>query len=70
MQPSQSQAQGQEQGMQIVQMLRDVRDRARQDIDKVYNPKVQALLEVTAEVVQGLINAYEDFEEGREKAWQ
>lgn len=57
-------------GITIVQMLRDVRDQARKDLETAQNPKVQALLETTAEVVQGLINAYEDFEKGRERAWQ
>lgn len=57
-------------GIAIVQMLRDVRDQARKDLESTQNPKVQALLETTAEVVQGLINAYEDFEKGRERAWQ
>lgn len=56
--------------IQIVQMLRDVRDQARKDLETAQNPKVQALLETTAEVIQGLINAYEDFERGRERAWQ
>ncbi|HEX6817609.1 MAG TPA: hypothetical protein VF120_04480 [Ktedonobacterales bacterium] len=55
---------------QIEQLLKSVRDQARQDLDTTQNPKVQALLETTAEVVQGLIKAYEDFEKGQEKAWQ
>ncbi|HEX6817610.1 MAG TPA: hypothetical protein VF120_04485 [Ktedonobacterales bacterium] len=57
-------------GIPILQMLRDVRDQARKDLDTTQNPKAQALLEVTAEVLQGLIKAYEDFEQGRERAWQ
>lgn len=51
-------------------MLSNVRDRARQEIASEQNPKVQALLETTAEVPQGLMKAYEDFERGDEKAWQ
>jgi len=75
-QPSQTQASGSQQPnkqqstTQILTMLRDVRDRARQDVDSIQNPKIQALLETTAEVVQGLMKAYEDFEKGNEKAWQ
>ena len=57
-------------GIKIVQMLRDVRDQARRDIDTTHNPKAQALLKATAEVVGGLIKAYEDFEKGQERAWQ
>jgi hypothetical protein len=55
---------------QIKNMLRDVKDRCRQEANSVNNPKVEALLETTAEVVQGLMTAYEDYEKGQEKAWQ
>ncbi|HLJ80825.1 MAG TPA: hypothetical protein VKT52_05015 [Ktedonobacterales bacterium] len=56
--------------MQIVQMLRAVQEEARRKIDTTLNPKAQALLEATAEVIGGLIRAYEDFEQGQERAWQ
>ena len=35
-------------------MLRDVIDHVRQDLDRVNEPRVQALLETTAEVLTGL----------------
>jgi hypothetical protein len=56
--------------VQIEGMLRDLRDRARADIDRVRDPKAQALFETTAEVLQGLMKAYEDFAAKNEKAWQ
>jgi predicted esterase YcpF (UPF0227 family) len=51
-------------------MLDDVAQRARQDIAKVSDPRAQALLETTAEVVLGLRKAYDDFEEGTEAVWK
>lgn len=46
----------------IRQMLSDVVTHARQDIERVHDPKAQALFETTAETLLGLMKAYEDFE--------
>ena len=43
---------------------------AREDVDKVADPKAQALFETTAEVLDGLRSAYEHYEERSESAWQ
>lgn len=43
-------------------MLDDALRHAREDIGKIKDPKAQALFEVTAEVLGGLINAYDDYE--------
>jgi hypothetical protein len=51
-------------------MLTDVVEHARQDVDKVNDPKAQALFETTAEVLLGLRKAYEDFEQRNEPAWR
>jgi hypothetical protein len=51
-------------------MLDEVAQHARQDIAKVSDPRAQALLETTAEVVLGLRKAYDDFEEGTEAVWK
>lgn len=51
-------------------MLDEIAQHARHDIDKVSDPKAQALFETTAEVVLGLRKAYDDFEEGTEAAWK
>jgi len=42
----------------------------RNDIGQMQEPKAQALLETTAEVLLGLEKAYKDYREGNEKAWQ
>jgi hypothetical protein len=42
----------------------------REDVSKVDEPKAQALFETSAEVLNGLINAFEDYEKKNEAAWQ
>jgi len=42
----------------------------RRDIDKVNEPKAQALFETSAEVLQGLVTAFEHYEAGREAGFQ
>lgn len=42
----------------------------REDIAKVNDPKAQALFETSAEVLGGLITAYEHFEQRNEAAWR
>ena len=50
-------------------MLNSVMRHCREDIEKVAEPKAQALFETTAEVLNGLINAYRRYEtELEEKA--
>jgi hypothetical protein len=55
---------------QIKVMLDEVIQHARKDVEKVSDPKAQALFETTAEVLIGLKTAYQDFEERTERAWQ
>ncbi len=50
-------------------MLVKMRDQARVDVGRVTDDKAQALFEVTAEVLEGLIAAYEQYEEGVPEAW-
>lgn len=50
-------------------MLEEARQHAREDIGKIEDPKGQALFEVTAEVLGGLLNAYNDYEL-RGPAWR
>jgi len=51
-------------------MLHDVVQHAREDVDKVDDPRAKALFETTAEVLTGLVNAYEHFERRSEPAWR
>jgi hypothetical protein len=54
---------------QIKQRLREDVAHLRQDIAKVSEPKAQALFETTAEVLEGLANAFDHYEQ-REPAWR
>lgn len=54
----------------IRSMLNDVMDHAREDVGKVDDPQAEALFETTAEVLGGLIKAYDHFEKKSEEAWQ
>jgi hypothetical protein len=42
----------------------------RQDIDKVDDPQLAAMFETSAEVLNGLIKAFDDYEKKNEAAWR
>ena len=52
----------------IKRMLTEVAQHAREDAEKVDEPKAQALFETTAEVLLGLATAYEHYADKTEKA--
>jgi hypothetical protein len=52
----------------IEQMLTEVIDHVRDDVDRISEPKAQVLFETTAEVLSGLRTAYQHYESGAEKA--
>lgn len=54
----------------IKQMLTDLVNHTRQDVSKVNEPKAQALFETTAEMLNGLVNAYDHYEQHSEQAWR
>ena len=43
---------------------------AREGVGQVDNPRAQALLETTAETLEGLVTAFAHYEQEAEKAWQ
>ncbi len=49
--------------------LREIKDRLREDIEKVDEPQLKAMFETAAEVLGGLIKAFRDYEEKNEPAW-
>lgn len=53
----------------IQRQLDELIRHAREDIAKVNEPRFQALLETTAEVLTGLKTAYQHYSEKREPAW-
>ena len=52
----------------IRDMLSELRDHLREDIAKINEPRAEALFETTAETLEGLISAFEDYERGQEEA--
>jgi len=56
--------------IRIKGMLTDTISHLREDVSKVDDPRAEALFETTAEVLQGLVTAYEHYEQGAEEAWR
>jgi hypothetical protein len=54
----------------IKQLLDELIKHSREDVSKVEDPQAKALFEVTAEVLTGLRNAYDHYEQRSEPAWQ
>ncbi|MDB6170317.1 MAG: hypothetical protein JWM88_3181 [Verrucomicrobia bacterium] len=54
----------------LQKQLGELIDHAKRDLDRVSEPRFQALLETTAEVLGGLRKAYEHYDQGTEKAWR
>jgi hypothetical protein len=55
--------------LKIKDMLSETMHHMREDIGKVSDPKAQALFETSAEVLGGLITAYDHFER-KSEAWR
>jgi len=54
----------------IKRMLNQVIEHVREDVEKVNDPKAQALFETTAEVLKGLLTAYDHYDSKSEPAWR
>ena len=50
--------------------MRQLIDHLREDVGKVAEPKAQALFETSAEVLTGLVKAFDDYEKNKEAAWR
>ena len=50
--------------------MRQLIDHLREDVEKVTEPKAQALFETSAEVLGGLVKAFDDYEKKTETAWR
>ena len=51
---------------QMLQLIGHLRD----DVGKVTEPKAQALFETSAEVLTGLVKAFDDYQMKSEQAWR
>jgi hypothetical protein len=50
--------------------MRQLIDHLRKDVERVREPKAQALFGTSAEVLTGLVKAFDDYEKGSEAAWR
>ena len=50
--------------------MRQLVEHLRSDVGKVMEPKAQTLFETSAEVLTGLIKAFDDYEKKNEEAWR
>ena len=50
--------------------LKETIDHLREDIDKVDEPQLKAMFETSAEVLGGLVKAFQDYEQKNEAAWR
>jgi hypothetical protein len=50
--------------------LKETITHLRQDIEKVDEPKLAAMFETSAEVLNGLVKAFDDYEKKNEAAWR
>jgi hypothetical protein len=50
--------------------MRQLIDHLREDVGKVTEPKAQAPFETSAEVLTGLVKAFDDYEKKGEAAWR
>lgn len=55
---------------QLKKILEDTREQLRAGTYEVDDPQARALYETSAEVLQGLITAFEHYHEGKETAWR
>jgi hypothetical protein len=51
-------------------MLDEAARHCREDVGKIDDPKAKAMFETTAEVLKGLITAYDHYEQGSEPAFR
>jgi F0F1-type ATP synthase membrane subunit b/b' len=54
----------------IKAQMRQLIEHLREDVGKVAEPKAQALFETSAEVLTGLVKAFDDYEKKIEAAWR
>jgi hypothetical protein len=50
--------------------MRQLIEHLRKDVGKITEAKAQALFETSAEVLTGLVKAFEDYEKKSEEAWR
>ncbi len=70
MQHNEAQMAPQQHAQRIAQMLQEAQYECRADIERVDDPKAQALFETLAEVLGGGVKALNDYRGRTERVWQ
>ena len=52
------------------QSLKEISEHLREDIAKLEEPQAKATFETSAEVLDGLVKAFNDYEKKSEKGWR
>jgi len=55
---------------QYKHQLDELTHKLREDLQQINEPQARALMETSAEVLQGLYRAFDDYQEKDEAAWQ
>lgn len=50
--------------------MRELIAHLRADVEKITEPQAKAMFETSAEVVTGLVKAFDDYEQKTEAAWK
>jgi ribosomal protein S20 len=53
----------------IKSAMKDLIQHLRRDVQQVDEPKAQAMFETSAEVLEGLVTAFDHYEAAKEAAW-
>ena len=70
MQQNEAQMAPQQHAQRIAQMIQEAQNECRADIERVDDPKAQALFETLAEVLGGAVKALNDYRDRTERVWQ
>ncbi|GHO64624.1 hypothetical protein KSC_071280 [Ktedonobacter sp. SOSP1-52] len=70
MQGNESHMTPQQHAQHIDQLLQQAQQECRADIERIQDPKAQALFETVAEVISGTRKALNDYQQGSESIWQ
>jgi hypothetical protein len=52
------------------QQMKDLIDHLRRDVERVGEPRARVLFETTAEVLEGLVTAFDHYDAGKETAFR
>src|SRR5689334_9083783 len=70
MQPNEARMTPKQHAQHITSLLQQAQQECRADINRINDPRAQALFETIAEVIGGAMTALNHYQSGSEQAWQ